>query len=344
MRKHPIGSKHSKHTIAVLGAGTWGTTLAVLLSQKKQHTVILWSAFKEHAASMKETGYNKDFMNIKLPDDLQIADSLSETLSRADIVVLALPVKYLSGLLIQIKKTGIAYSSKIYVNVAKGIDTVSLKTVSGMVSSVLGKVAYAVLSGPNIAKEVLEHLPSVAAVASKQTRIALLVQDIFSTPYFRVYSHHDVVGIELAGALKNVIALACGISDGLGFGTNTKAALVSRGLAEMRRLGKVLKASSLTFSGVAGLGDLVTTCFSPFSRNRTAGERIGCGDRLEEILTSTNMVAEGIDSVKAAHKLSKKYKVSMPITEQVYHVVYRQKSPANAVKDLMLREKKVEIA
>jgi len=329
------------HTIAVLGAGSWGTTLAVMLAQKRAYPVSLWSAFKEHARAMQESRCNKEYLNAALPESLRVAVSLNEALDPADIIVLALPVKYLRVLLKQIRKEK-GYQKKIFVGVAKGIEQKSLKTVAGLVREILGTVPYCVLSGPNIAKEVCERLPSVAVAASLRRSTALTIQDIFSTPYFRVYSHHDVIGVELAAALKNVIAIACGISDGMGFGTNTKAALVSRGLAEMRRLGKVMKASSLTFSGVAGMGDLVTTCFSTHSRNRFVGEEIAKGKSLSEVVGSMNMIAEGIDSVKAAYQLSKKHKVSMPITEQVYKVIYQNKKPAEAVKDLMLREKKIE--
>lgn len=328
--------------ISILGAGSWGTTLAVMLAAKKEHTVVLWSAFKDHALTLKRYRVNKEYLNISLPSALTVAVSLKEALAGADIVVLALPVRYIRGLLLKIKKADAEYKKKTFLSVAKGIETASLKTVSGVVREVLGTVKFCALSGPNIAREILKKLPSVAVAVSRTRKVALIVQETFSSPCFRVYTNTDVIGVELAAAVKNVIAIACGISDGLGFGTNTKAALVARGLAEMMRLGRALHASPLTFSGVAGLGDLVTTCFSSFSRNRFVGEEIARGKSLSAVLGSMNMVAEGVDSVKAAYRLSRKYRVSMPITEQVYQVLYCRKAPAQAVKDLMVREKKVE--
>jgi len=286
---------------------------------------------------------NKEYLNIKLPAGLTVEVSLPEALAGADIVVLALPVKYIRGLLLKIQKADAQYRKRTFLSVAKGIEAGSLKTVSGIVREVLGTVEFCALSGPNIAREILKKFPSVTVAASRTRKVSLTVQEAFSLPYFRVYTNTDVIGVELAAAVKNVIAIACGISDGLGFGTNTKAALVARGLAEMMRLGKVMRASPLTFSGVAGLGDLVTTCFSSFSRNRFVGEEIAKGKPLSAVLGSMNMVAEGVDSVRAAYRLSRKYRVSMPITEQVYQVLYCRKAPSQAVKDLMVREKKVEL-
>jgi glycerol-3-phosphate dehydrogenase (NAD(P)+) len=214
---------------------------------------------------------------------------------------------------------------------------------SQVITQELGNVKIAVLSGPTIAREVAQFLPTTAVIACKNTKTALLLQHIFMSPRFRVYRHSDIVGVELGGSLKNIIAIACGISDGLGFGTNTKAALLSRGLAEICRLGIQLGANEKTFGGISGLGDLVTTCISASSRNRTVGEKLGKGMKVESIIRNMDMVAEGVYTVKAAYTLSKKYKVDMPITKEIYNVIYKNKPPVKAVNDLMSRGKKSEI-
>jgi glycerol-3-phosphate dehydrogenase (NAD(P)+) len=224
----------------------------------------------------------------------------------------------------------------------KGIEIKSLKRMSEVIREEIGPIPLGVLSGPTIANEVAKKLPTTAVAASRNQHIRELIQDTFMAEYFRIYTSDDVIGVEIGGSLKNIIAIACGIADGLGFGTNTKAALLSRGLAEMARLGAALGAKSKTFSGLTGLGDLVTTCASPISRNRTVGEQIGKGRTINEIFKNMDMVAEGVPTAKSAYILSKKLGVSMPITSEVYAVLYKNKSPRKAVKDLMTREKKNE--
>jgi glycerol-3-phosphate dehydrogenase (NAD(P)+) len=226
--------------------------------------------------------------------------------------------------------------------VVKGIETESLKRMSELIYEILGKVKVAVLSGPTIAREVVNSVPTAAVIASKELSIARSLQDVLMTERFRIYTNKDVVGVELGGSLKNIIAIACGISDGLRFGTNTKAAILARGLAEMTRLGIVLGADPKTFSGISGLGDLVTTCISPFSRNRFVGEQIGKGKTLKDVLKKMEMVAEGIPTAKSAYLLSLRHKVDMPITKEIYLVLYKNKNPLSAVDDLMLRKKKKE--
>jgi glycerol-3-phosphate dehydrogenase (NAD(P)+) len=206
----------------------------------------------------------------------------------------------------------------------------------------LGNVKLAVLSGPTIAQEVARKIPTAAVIASYDKAIRKYLQDIFMTDFFRIYTKQDVIGVELGGSLKNIIAIACGISDGLGFGTNAKAALLTRGLAEISRLGAALKAKADTFYGISGLGDLVTTCISSYSRNRFVGEQIGKGKTLSEVKSHMQMIAEGIDSAKSAYELSLKHSVDMPIIKEVYQVLYKDKSPSLAVRDLMTREKKEE--
>jgi glycerol-3-phosphate dehydrogenase (NAD(P)+) len=230
----------------------------------------------------------------------------------------------------------------VYLNAAKGIEVGSLKRASQIAGEELGNVKYAVLSGPTIAIEVAKGIPTTAVIAAGSAAIRKFLQEIFAAPALRIYTNPDVLGVELGGSLKNVIAIACGISDGLGFGANTKAAILSRGLAEITRLGVAMGARAKTFSGLSGLGDLVTTCISPYSRNRFVGEEIGKGKLLKDIQARMQAVAEGVPTAASAYKLSRKHGVEMPITEQVYNVLYRNKSPRQAVRDLMARERKEE--
>jgi glycerol-3-phosphate dehydrogenase (NAD(P)+) len=230
----------------------------------------------------------------------------------------------------------------IYLSVIKGIETGSLKRMSEVIHSVIGNVRLAVLSGPTIAHEVAKDIPTTAVIASYDKNLRKYLQGIFMNERFRIYTNEDVIGVELGGSLKNIIAIACGISDGLGFGTNTKAAILSRGLVEISRLGYAMGAKVATFSGISGLGDLVTTCISPYSRNRFVGEQIGKGKTLKEIRAHMQMVAEGLPTTQSAYALSLKYKVDMPITKEVYSVLYKNKSPERAVRDLMTRQRKEE--
>ncbi len=328
------------NNISIIGAGSWGTTLAILLAEKGIN-VQLHSVFEEHNKKMQEEKENKLFLKgFKFPPSLQINFSLKDTL-RNEIIIIAIPVKFLRKALKKIKKN-LADKDKIFVSVSKGIEAKSLKRPSQIIEEEIGKVKIAVLSGPNIAYEVARKIPSASVVASYYRKVALKIQQLFTTSFFRVYTHSDVIGVELGGALKNIIAIACGISDGLGLGTNTKAALVTRGLVEIARLGKSLKAKPETFWGISGLADLVTTCFSPYSRNRFVGEEIGKGKKLKEVIKRMNMVAEGVETVRSAHRLSKKLNIDMPITHQVYLVLYKNKFPQKAVQDLMRRPLKKE--
>lgn len=330
----------NKLRIAVLGDGGWGTTLAILLS-KKGFSVTLWGAFQDYAKQMGKTRLNSKFLpGIKIPKEIVISSDIKETLKNKDIVVLAIPSQYTRKILKKIK----GYFSKktIFLSVTKGIEIGSLKRISEIIHTELGAVKLAVLSGPTIAQEVAKAIPTTAVAASLNKKVRKTIQEVFSTGYFRVYTNPDVTGVELGGSLKNVIAIACGVSDGLGFGTNTKAAILTRGLAEISRLGKAMGAKMSTFSGISGLGDLVTTCISKQSRNRMVGELIGRGKSLKEIRNHMQMVAEGVPTAKSAYALSAEYKVDMPITKEVYNLLYLNKSPRQAVKDLMTRRSKEE--
>jgi glycerol-3-phosphate dehydrogenase (NAD(P)+) len=330
-----------KQTISIIGAGSWGTTLAVYLS-KKGVEVKLHSVFKQHNLQMEKERENKTFLkSVKFPSCLSIEPSLKKTLNQ-DIILIAIPVKFIRKILKRIFVCQKDFQNKTFISVSKGIEVKLLKRVSEIIKEELKTDNIAVLSGPTIAKEVVKGIPTTAIMAFGQESAGLKLQKIFNSQTFRVYLHSDIVGVELGGSLKNVIALACGISDGLGFGTNTKAALVTRGLVEIMRIGKKLGAQPKTFWGISGLGDLMTTCFSPYSRNRQVGELIGKGEKLKNIIENMNMVAEGVETAKSAYKISKKFKVNMPIIEEVYFVLYKNKSAYQAVTDLMNRPPKKE--
>ncbi len=326
--------------IAVIGDGGWGTTLAVLLCNKG-YSITLWSVSKEYAKTLAKNRINSKFLaGIRIPKEIQITSDINQAVKNKDVIVLAVPSQYTRTVLKKIKRN---FSNKtIFLSVTKGIEIGSCKRISEIIHQELGKIKLAVLSGPTIAQEVAKKIPTTAVVAAVDIRIRKIIQKIFSTENFRVYTNSDVIGVELAGSLKNIIAIACGVSDGLGFGTNTKAAILTRGLAEISRLGFAMGAKLRTFSGISGLGDLVTTCISKQSRNRMVGELIGKGKTLKQIRSHMQMVAEGVPTAKSAYTLSLKYKVDMPITKEIYSLLYLNKSPRQAVKDLMGRKSKKE--
>jgi len=333
--------KAKKFNLAVLGDGGWGTTLAVLL-ERKGFSVTLWSAFKDYAAYLNKHRENKKFLpGIKIPGNIRITDDLHSAVSGKELVVLAVPSQFMRRVLNDLKKKSFPRQA-IYCSVAKGIEIGSLKRMSEIISQELKCKKIAVLSGPTIAQEVARGIPTAAVIAARNKKIRRILQDIFITERFRIYTNNDVIGTELGGSLKNIIAIACGVSDGLGFGTNTKAALLSRGLAEISRLGRAMGAKATTFSGISGLGDLVTTCISQQSRNRFVGEQIGKGKTLKQVQKNMQMVAEGVPTTKSAYALSLKYKVELPIIREVYNLLYKNKDPKKAVRDLMTRQKKEE--
>lgn len=326
--------------ITVLGDGGWGTALAILL-HNKGYQVTLWSPFKDYAKILDQKRINPFYLKgIKIPKSLFISSNLKESLD-CDLVIIAVPSQYLRGVLV---KGACFYNYKIpVVSVVKGIENDTLLRMSQVIEDVWHSRCIAVLSGPTIAQEVARGIPTTVVISSKDKKLMTDLQDFFMSARFRVYANRDVVGVELGGSLKNIIAIACGISDGLGFGTNTKAAILSRGLAEMSRLGIAMGAKKDTFSGVSGLGDLVTTCFNRLSRNHFVGEEIGKDVPLKKIMASMKMVAEGVPTVKAALSLGKKYHIDLPITREIYLVLFKGRSPEMAVKSLMLREKKKEL-
>jgi glycerol-3-phosphate dehydrogenase (NAD(P)+) len=326
--------------IGVIGAGSWGTALANTLANKG-HQVKIWDINQDHLKSMEEFRENKAFLpEVRLHDNITISYTIEDTLKDADIGLFSVPAQHfrqaLTGALPYLKK------EMVLVNVAKGIEQKTLLTMSQIAEEVAPEIPYVVLSGPSHAEEVGRMLPTTVAVASKDMKFAEYIQDVFMTDRFRVYTNHDVIGVELGGALKNIIALGAGISDGMGFGDNAKAAMMTRGIAEIARLGVQLGAEVLTFAGLAGIGDLIVTCTSMHSRNRRCGIMIGQGVKPSEAVEKIGMVVEGMYTTEAAYQLAKKVGVEMPITECIYQVINDQIDAKEAVEVLMGREKKHE--
>ena len=331
---------HAKSSIAVLGDGGWGTTLAIHL-HRLGHRVRWWGAFPDYVKLLDRRRENPKFLaGVAIPSGLPVTADLGEALRDAALVVLAVPSQHLRGVLQQARRHPLA--GKAFVSVAKGIETRTLKRMSQVVAEALGPVPIAVLSGPNIAPEIARGYPASSVVASTRARLAADVQRAFMSERFRVYTSGDVVGVELGGSLKNPVAIAAGIGDGLGFGANAKAALITRGVVEMARLGVAMGATSETFWGLSGLGDLITTCLG--GRNRWLGEQLGKGTRLPEVLARTEMVIEGVQTTKAAVALGRRAGVELPIIEQVYAVLFRRKAPTTALRSLMGRARKPEFA
>ena len=329
--------------IGVIGAGSWGTTLADLLA-RKGHEVTLWCYEPELVAEIRATGVNSRYLSeITLSPRLTCTNSLSDAVAAAGLVLFVSPTQVMRSVLGQ----ALPYlpDGIPLVSASKGIELGTLLTMSQLFSQTLPdsrRREIAVLSGPSFAREVARQMPTAVTVAAGDDSVARQVQRAFTTDFFRVYTNCDLVGVELGGAIKNVIAIAAGISDGLGFGHNTRAALITRGLAEMSRLGRALGADPATFAGLAGMGDLVLTCTGDLSRNRTVGIRIGHGETLDAILASMTMVAEGVKTTESAWMLAQKHGVDMPIIEQVYRVLHEGKSARLAVIELMSRNPKAE--
>ena len=328
--------------VAVVGAGSWGTTLARLLADKGLRTS-LWVREEELAAVIRETGENSWFLpGIEIPRGLQVTSDLRLAVEGADYVLMAVPCQFLRSVLGRI--CGFLSPNPVVVCCSKGIEIDSLKPMSGVVMEELGEKQprYAVLSGPSFAREVSQGLPTAVTLGCADRKLGGELQEVLSTEYFRVYLSLDYKGVELGGALKNVMAIATGISDGLEFGTDARAALITRGLAEMSRLGVAMGARAQTFMGLSGVGDLVLTCTGDLSRNRQVGLRIGKGEGLDSIVHSMRAVAEGVKTTQAVHELGRKNEVELPITEQVYGMLYAGKDPRQAVHELMTRSLKEE--
>ena len=325
--------------IGVIGAGSWGIALSTLLSANG-HQVTVWSAFEKEVESLKETRGLKTLPDLVLPDDMKFTADLASAMKDKDLLVTAVPSIYVRETAKKMKP--FLAEGQLVVNVAKGIEEATLMTLTDILEEELPGADVAVLSGPSHAEEVSRGLPTTCVAGAKTRETAEKIENIFMSPVFRVYISPDILGIEIGGALKNVIALAAGIADGLGYGDNTKAALITRGVAEISRLGIAMGGKAETFGGLTGIGDLIVTCASMHSRNRRAGILIGKGYTMKEAMDEVQMVVEGVYSAKAGLALARKYQVSMPIIESVNEVLFDGKSAKEAVADLMLRDKTVE--
>ena len=337
-----MSDEHGGRPIAVLGAGSWGTALAVLLAGQG-HDVVLW-AFEDKVADEIKAGENRTYLpGFPMPPTLRSSSDLHRAIIDAHMIVSVTPSQFVRSVISEGARS--IPDDALVVSASKGIETDSLMRMDELFSDLLPGDVYSrfsVLSGPSFAKEVAEGAPTAVVVASRSESAAQTVQSTFQTERFRVYTNDDVVGVELGGALKNVIALAAGVAAGLGYGHNTRAALITRGLAEMTRLGAAMGARRSTFAGLAGMGDLVLTCTGDLSRNRTVGFRLGRGESLEEILSDMTAVAEGVKTAKAAVDLGRRHGVELPICEEVLAILTEDRAPEEAVRALMLRDPKPE--
>lgn len=327
--------------VAVLGGGSWGIALAVLL-HKNGHEITIWSALEKEIEMLFTEHEHKMLPGVKLADDMIFTTDEREAVEDKDLLVMAVASSYTR----QTAKRFSAYvkPGQIIVNVAKGIEEGTVMTLTEIIEQEIPHATVAVLSGPSHAEEVGRGVPTTIVVGAKKKSTAEYIRSLFMNEVFRVYISPDVLGIELGGSLKNVVALAAGIADGLGYGDNTKAALITRGITEIGRLGLAMGGHYETFSGLTGIGDLIVTCASMHSRNRRAGILIGQGMSMEDAMNEVKMVVEGVHSAKAAMQLAKKYNVQLPIIEQVNLVLFEGKPASEAVKDLMLRDKKIEVS
>lgn len=325
--------------IAVIGGGSWGTTLACLLFGKG-YDVALWVHEKDLADEINDSGNNSIYLpGVELPRGLRATSDIRDAVSRARYIVNVVPTQFTRTVFREAVRH--IHEDALVISASKGIEQGTLMTVTEILVELSG-IEGMVISGPSFAKEVIRKFPTAVTLAARNQEKGLLLQEIFTTDYFRVYTHRDVLGVELGGALKNVIAIAAGICDGLGLGYNARAALITRGIAEITRLGEQMGADKRTFSGLSGLGDLILTCTSPLSRNYTVGTKLGEGMKLTDILSTTRSVAEGIATAQSAFELSLRHGVEMPIVEQVYRVIHEDADPAEAVTMLMTRSLKSE--
>lgn len=326
--------------VGVMGAGSWGTALALLL-HKNGHDVTVWSISEDEVAMLRETREHKSKLpGVKLPEDMFFTSDMEKAIKGKDFIVLAVPSPFTRST--AKKMCPFVEEGQIIVDVAKGIEESTLMTLSQQIEEEIPQANVAVLSGPSHAEEVGRGIPTIVVIGAKTEETASYLQKMFMNEVFRVYISPDILGMELGGSLKNVIALAAGIADGLGYGDNTKAALITRGIHEISKLGVAMGGSIESFTGLTGMGDLIVTCASVHSRNRKAGYLIGQGKTMQEAMDEVQMVVEGVYSTKAAVKLGKKYGVDLPIIDQVNAVLFENKNAAEAVKELMIRDGKAE--
>ena len=329
--------------VAIIGAGSWGTALALVLHSNK-HEVKCWTIEQSTLDNIREKEENSRYLpGVKIPKDLFFTDDLYKAAHDAEIIVNSVPSQVTRSVLPQVCEV-LDCKDQIWVTVSKGIENNTYLRISEVIQQTLNLSPDKIvaLSGPSHAEEVARNIPTAVVASSVNLESAKIVQDLFMTPNFRVYASPDIIGVELGGALKNIVALAAGICDGAGFGDNTKAALMTRGLVEINRLGTELGANGDTFAGLSGMGDLIVTCMSKHSRNRFVGEQIGKGRKLDDILSEMVQVAEGVKTTLSAYEISKKRNVEMPITEQIYLTLFENKAPMEAMYDLMTRASKIE--
>ena len=329
--------------ISVLGAGGWGTTLAILLHYNG-HNVTLWEYKKSYARQLFKKRINTDYLpEIKIPKEISITSDIEESTDDKNLIVMAVPSQFLRGIVKKINYHSI--EDAILVSVSKGIEKDTLMTMSQMLKDVFSHFnenQIGVISGPSHAEEVSQMVPTAVVAASVDIETSKAIQAAFMTSYFRVYASTDILGVELGGAFKNIIAIGAGIIDGAGFGDNTKAAIMTRGVAEISRLGLAMGARPETFAGLSGMGDLIVTCMSRHSRNRYVGEQIGKGKKLKDVLKSMEQVAEGVETTRSAKQLATKIEIETPITNEVYKILFEDKDPVKATTDLMTRDMKTE--
>jgi glycerol-3-phosphate dehydrogenase (NAD(P)+) len=333
-----------KLKVGVVGAGSWGTALANLLASKG-FSIDWWVFEKEVISQIRESGENQYFMpDIKLSANLKPHNDLAAVVANKDMLLVVVPSHVMRETTLQMARH--VSPKTIIASASKGIENQTHLTMTGVLRETLPQVPaehLAVISGPSFAREVAQNLPTVVTAASKDMQSAALVQQVMATPYFRVYTSDDVVGVELGGSLKNVIAIAAGVIDGLHLGLNTRAALITRGMTEIRRLGLKMGANPRTFTGLAGYGDLILTCTGDLSRNHTVGKKIGEGRKVNDILGEMRMVAEGVKTAKSVYDLSRELGVEMPISHEIYRILYEDLEPKEAVYRLMTRDLKAEL-
>uniref|UniRef100_A0A7C2NWI1 Glycerol-3-phosphate dehydrogenase [NAD(P)+] n=1 Tax=Schlesneria paludicola TaxID=360056 RepID=A0A7C2NWI1_9PLAN len=327
--------------ITILGGGAMATACAILLAERDDQDVTIWARNPDHAAKIQQTRVNERLLpGIRLPDKVKVTADLDQALHGSQFLVAAIPTQFLRASLNEIR--GRLTQNRPVISVIKGLENETFLRPSEIIAEVLGSRAVVSLSGPSHAEEIGRRLPATVVAASGDLGLARQVQKMFNTDRFRVYTNLDLIGVELAAALKNVIAIAAGISDGLGYGDNAKSALMTRGLVEMTRFGVRFGAEASTFTGLAGMGDLITTCISPYGRNRRVGERLGKGETLKQILATMESVAEGVATAKSVHDVAEQEGIDLPITTEVYRVLFESKPPQEATQSLMMRPLKQE--